>query len=1414
MTRHSERGNVFLAIFGAVALVGVLGASVMTFMKGPLATSVKLTKINTAENQMTIGAQVAVMATASQPGGGDCDSDNFVEPMEWRAATTEPIPVNGGLIPLSLGISKKDPWGTEYGYCVWNHGATTTGAGCDANMLEGTNSTAYPVVALISAGPDKIFTTTCLDFATADDNSDGDLDDAGDSPLVAKAAATDDDVIFTYTYQEATAASGGLWSLKTGDPNTAVINKNIEATGTANLQGGVLLPDTSLVTCDATTAGVMAMNGNAIEICDGAGNWTAITGGVAGGGLVLSPNVSSGMDVSGGCGNPTCYSSNVTFTLTNNLSPAAASVALATSLSNTTNFEFVSDGCNGLSLASGAACQMVVRAKASGNVSYSGSLQVLGNNSPLAMLDGTGSGFAGCNTGGMAPGGYYVACGVGGYDLVVTPSGCTGTSTNPVCAGGVDTHTGQASLAGYFDIASSLLSTSGGQNTANAVSYVGGTISFPAASHCNSLVYQGHSDWFLPSSDEMMSYAYPNRAILNFASNHYWTSSSGPVTEIVNQGNNWMRRIHMGTGANPGTTDYWNVLGTNNHLIRCMRWEPTRSFTANVDTTPAVVSFTPSYGGPAEQRTSNSVTISRISGPVTISVSGAGSPEYSINGGAYTSAAGTVANGDQVTLRATSPALGLENVVSVTIGSSNFNWQVRTPGNNTIRVFTTSTTTNGALGGAGGADAFCTARATAAGLPGAWTAVVGTGATGDFSLSSRLPWNWKTLKNLNGVGSTVAVSLADFLDGTISAPMNYTESGGVAATSTIWTGMLTTGATQGNCSSWGSSAGSGNYFGDSSATSGGNYFSVNSGNCGGTYRLLCMESNAAGVDTDPNAVGIQPQVVFASGATGTSNTVTITGVTDEVPVAITPSAGTANIIKDGLSVGATTTMAGLNQTLSFTLTAPTVLGTRNTATIDIGPDSYTWWVGYADSAREAKAFITSTTYGGGMGGLSSADTICSTAAASSSYGLSSNWIAFLSDSNADAANRIPWNWGVLKTVTGITIVDEGYNDLLDGSVDNALNISELGTTVNSFTWTGSNSNGLRLGSVLYATNHSYGFCWDWSLSSNSYYGVQIGLSSSTGLWANASPTNAYCGSGYPIYCIEDVDSAVADTTPNAFNIPYPVQVPTSSRQTSSVVLISGMSSGATQTLSVTATGGDPKFKVNGGAEVTSASVTNGDSIEFLMDAPAVGNSNNRMTITAGTMTSYWRVWTGDTTGTAVKRVFVTKPITPGIDNNRGGVTGADTVCTSKATAAGLGGTWKAIASGQNETEFAVNRIGYNWSTLRRVDGVDVVLAGNIWNTAVLPLLNPISIGEDTTTVVTTTYVKTGTDRYGKGYLVSHVNSNCGNWASSATTSTYALYNGTSSTTAYQWIENGSASPAPSYGGGDCRYLNHLYCIEQ
>lgn len=307
-----QAGNVFFALFGGIALVGLVGVSAMTFMKGPLASSIKLTKINSAENQMSVGARVAAMAAASQTNSGDCDSDGFVEPVEWRSATTEPHPTNGGLIPLTLGMSKKDPWGTEYGYCVWNHGSVTSASGCGANLLAGTSSNLYPVVAIVSAGADKSFTTTCRTYAAADVNSDGDLLDVTDLEMVSKATPNDDDIIFSYTYEEAVGATGGLWNLKSGDPGTAEIAKDIEVTGgatvsgTGSFSGGIILPSSALITCDPSTSGVMARNasGTGLEICDGSA-WQAVTGGAS------SPSGSSDMQLGDETVNATCSAAEI-----------------------------------------------------------------------------------------------------------------------------------------------------------------------------------------------------------------------------------------------------------------------------------------------------------------------------------------------------------------------------------------------------------------------------------------------------------------------------------------------------------------------------------------------------------------------------------------------------------------------------------------------------------------------------------------------------------------------------------------------------------------------------------------------------------------------------------------------------------------------------------------------------------------------------------------------------------------------------------------------------------------------------------------------------------------------------------------------------------------------------------------------
>lgn len=509
--RASESGNIFFALFGAVALVAVLGGSVMTFMKGPLATSVKITRINTAETQMSMAAQVSVMAAANTPTSGDCDADGLVEPLEWRDAGALPAPAGGGLIPMSIGVSKKDPWGTEYGYCVWDHGTNgacddETGAGDNPaeRLAGGPTGAGNIVVAIVSAGPDKTFTTTCRDFDTADVDDNLSLADAGDLPLVSKAAETDDDIIFAFTYDEATGASGGLWRLKSGEPGTATINKDVEVTGGANFsgmgefQGGVLLPDSSLITCDATTAGVMARNASGgIDICDGAGAWDAISGGggaatgfstdntvpcdattigqvrynattelpeycdgtnwrpftlasqVAN--LVLTPSQQNAMDVDGAnnldtttCTGPWVCGTTYDFVLQNQGGAISALINVSLTGSYTSNFVIFANSCT---IAGGntdgkldpmESCTITVKPKANGNMTYTTNLSITANNNPFAVVQGTAAGF-GCTPGRVGGGGIYAACnqndGDGAYDLIIMPGGCNGATVNPTCSG-------------------------------------------------------------------------------------------------------------------------------------------------------------------------------------------------------------------------------------------------------------------------------------------------------------------------------------------------------------------------------------------------------------------------------------------------------------------------------------------------------------------------------------------------------------------------------------------------------------------------------------------------------------------------------------------------------------------------------------------------------------------------------------------------------------------------------------------------------------------------------------------------------------------------------------------------------------------------------------------------------------------
>ncbi len=117
--------------------------------------------------------------------------------------------------------------------------------------------------------------------------------------------------------------------------------------------------------------------------------------------------------------------------------------------------------------------------------------------------------------------------------------------------------------------------------------------------------------------------------------------------------------------------------------------------------------------------------------------------------------------------------------------------------NVTKRIFITSTTHTGNLGGLAGADNICMARAREAGLPGTWRALLST--TG-MNARDRIHYNWARLETMDG--RVIALSKDDLWKGSIRAPIKTTETGATLAGAMVWTGTLADGTHLGSCENW------------------------------------------------------------------------------------------------------------------------------------------------------------------------------------------------------------------------------------------------------------------------------------------------------------------------------------------------------------------------------------------------------------------------------------------------------------------------------------------------------------------------------------------------------------------------------------------------------------------------------------
>jgi len=203
------------------------------------------------------------------------------------------------------------------------------------------------------------------------------------------------------------------------------------------------------------------------------------------------------------------------------------------------------------------------------------------------------------------------------------------------------------------------------------------------------------------------------------------------------------------------------------------------------------------------------ITFSGCSGALSVSVSGSGSPQISVNGGAW-STSGAIQSGQTLQVRLTSSgSVSTGLTATVTVASSSTNWTVTTR-SGSLKIFLTANAyIGGTIGGLSGADAICQAEANPAGYSGTWKAVMSDDTT---SAASRLTLSYPIVNAYDG--STVAATnlwVGSITTG-IKNPSGGTSCSGCSFNnSTVWTGTDATGAieTGYTCSSWGSNSSNG-----------------------------------------------------------------------------------------------------------------------------------------------------------------------------------------------------------------------------------------------------------------------------------------------------------------------------------------------------------------------------------------------------------------------------------------------------------------------------------------------------------------------------------------------------------------------------------------------------------------------------
>jgi len=156
-------------------------------------------------------------------------------------------------------------------------------------------------------------------------------------------------------------------------------------------------------------------------------------------------------------------------------------------------------------------------------------------------------------------------------------------------------------------------------------------------------------------------------------------------------------------------------------------------------------------------------------------------------------------------------------------------------------------------------------------------------------------------------------------------------------------------------------------------------------------------------------------------------------------------------------------------------------------------------------------FATSTRQVGNLGGLAGADAICQ--ARATAAGLGGTYRAWLADASGSPSTRfVQANVPYLMPVAGASAIKiaDSYADLVDGSLDHAIDHDELGASVTGFTYT----NVFPAGTHISAAQS----CVGWTSGSVNDTGGLGSTTAATTAWTNSG--GGSCNTMARLFCFE------------------------------------------------------------------------------------------------------------------------------------------------------------------------------------------------------------------------------------------------------------------------------------------------------